>query len=61
MLQGGGSSFEDIRELRYEEGLMKLIDINNIPDPDSVGGFLSQDGQWTYRAFGIKRVRRSKG
>jgi hypothetical protein len=35
MLQGGGRSFEDIRELKYEEGLMKLIDIDNIPDPDS--------------------------
>ncbi len=26
MLQGGGRSFEDLRELKSDEGLMKLID-----------------------------------
>jgi hypothetical protein len=44
MLQGGGRSFEDIRELKYEEGLMKLIDIDNIPDPDSAGDWCRRMG-----------------
>ena len=44
MLQGGGRSFEDIRELKHEEGLMKLIDINNIPDPDSAGDWYRRMG-----------------
>jgi len=44
MLQGGGRSFEDIRELKYEEGLMKLIDIDNIPDPDSAGDWARRMG-----------------
>ena len=44
MLQGGGRSLEDIRELRCEEGLMKLININKIPDPDSVGDWFRRMG-----------------
>ncbi len=44
MLQGGGRSLEDIRELKYEEGLMKLIDIDKIPDPDSVGDWFRRMG-----------------
>ena len=44
MLQGGGRSFEDIRELKYEEGLMKLIDIDNVPDPDSAGDWCRRMG-----------------
>ena len=44
MLQGGGRSLEDIRELRYEEKLMKLIAIGNIPDPDTVGDWLRRMG-----------------
>jgi len=30
MMQGGGRSFEDIRELKYEKGLLKLINIDNL-------------------------------
>jgi len=60
MLQGGGRSFEDIRELKYEEGLMKLIDIDNIPDPDSVGDWARrmgnlQTGQRGLNGLGVVR------
>ncbi len=34
MFQGGGRSFEDLRELKSDEGLMKLIEYSNMPDPD---------------------------
>ena len=44
MLQGGGRSFEDIRELKYEEGLMKLIHIDKVPDPDSAGDWCRRMG-----------------
>ncbi len=54
MLQGGGRSFEDIRELKYEENLMKLIDINNIPDPDSVGDWCRRMGRGESGGQGIK-------
>src|SRR4030043_2479251 len=54
MLQGGGRSFEDIRELKHEEGLMKLIDINNIPDPDSVGDWCRRMGNLQTGQLGLK-------
>ena len=37
MLQGGGRSLEDLRELSHEEGLMKLIGCDEIAGPDTVG------------------------
>ena len=45
MLQGRGRSLEDIRELEYEEGLMKLIGIDNIPNPDTIGDWLKRMGE----------------
>lgn len=44
MLQGGGRSLEDIRELEYEEGLMKLIRSDTVPDPDTAGDWLRRMG-----------------
>jgi hypothetical protein len=44
MLQAGGSSLEDIRELNNEEGLMKLIGRNILPNPDTVGDWLRRIG-----------------
>ena len=44
MLQGGGRSLEDLRELKDEEGLMKLIGRDEIPEPDTVGDWLRRMG-----------------
>jgi hypothetical protein len=44
MLQGGGRSLEDLRELKNEEGLMKLIGHNEIPESDTVGDWLRRMG-----------------
>jgi hypothetical protein len=44
MLQGGGRSLEDLRELKNEEGLMKLIDREEIPEPDTAGDWLRKMG-----------------
>ena len=44
MLQGGGRALEDLRELRSEEGLMKLIGRDKIPEPDSAGDWLRRMG-----------------
>jgi hypothetical protein len=54
MLQGGGRSLEDIRELKYEEGLMKLIGIDKIPDPDSVGYWVRRMGNLQTGQLGLK-------
>jgi hypothetical protein len=44
MLQGGGRSLEDLRELKNDEGLMKLIGRDEIPGPDMVGDWLRRTG-----------------
>lgn len=44
MLEGGGSRLEDIRELEHEEGLMKIIERDNIPSPDATGDWLRRMG-----------------
>ncbi len=44
MLQGGGRSFEDLRELKQDEGLMKLIGHDAIPDPDTAGDWTRRMG-----------------
>lgn len=44
MLQGGGRSLEDLRELKNEEGLMKLIGCEEIAEPDTVGDWLRRMG-----------------
>lgn len=54
MLQGGGRSFEDLRELKYEEGLMKLIGNNKIPDPDSAGDWCRRMGDLRTGQMGLK-------
>ena len=54
MLQGGGRSLEDLRELKNEEGLMKLIGREEIPEPDTVGDWLRRTGDSTRGQEGLK-------
>ena len=44
VLQAGGQSLEDLRELEQEAGLMKLVGRDEIPDPDTVGDWLRRMG-----------------
>jgi len=44
MLQGGGRTLEDVRELRRESALLGLVDREEIPDPDTVGDWLRRMG-----------------
>jgi len=44
MLQGGGRTLEDLRELKNEEGLRKLVGHKEIPEADTVGGLVKEDG-----------------
>ena len=37
LLQAGGCHLEDIRELRQEGPLLKLVEHDEIPDPDTIG------------------------
>jgi len=62
MLQGGGRSLEDLRELKSEEGLMELIGREEIREPDTVGDWLRRmgdprGGKWDWKGwieFGIR-------
>jgi hypothetical protein len=45
MLEGGGRSLEDIRELKFEAGLMKLTGDVAIPSSDAVGDWLRRMGE----------------
>ena len=44
MLQAGGRSLEDLRELRREAGLLRLLDRAALPDPDTLGDWLRRMG-----------------
>jgi hypothetical protein len=44
MLQAGGRSLEDLRELTREAGLLRLLGQEVIPDPDTVGDWLRRMG-----------------
>lgn len=58
MLQGGGRSLEDLRELRNEEGLMKLIGRDEIPEPDTVGDWLRRMGEPNIGGPGLEGLDR---
>jgi hypothetical protein len=58
MLQGGGRSLEDLRELKNEEGLMKLIGRGEIPEPDTVGDWLRRMGDPKRGQLGLEGLDR---
>jgi hypothetical protein len=58
MLQGGGRSLEDLRELKNEEGLMKLIGRDEIPEPDTVGDWLRRKGDPKTGQLGLEGLDR---
>ena len=58
MLQGGGRSLEDLRELNNEKGLMKLIGGDEIPEPDTVGDWLRRMGDLKAGQLGLEGLDR---
>jgi len=58
MLQGGGRSLEDLRELKDEEGLMELIGRDEIPEPDTVGDWLRRMGDLKTGQLGLQGLDR---
>jgi hypothetical protein len=58
MLQGGGRSLEDLRELKDEEGLMKLMGRHQIAEPDTVGDWLRRMGDPTRGGPGLEGLDR---
>jgi len=58
MLQGGGRSLEDLRELKDEGGLMELIGREEIPGPDTVGDWLRRMGDPKSGQLGLEGLDR---
>ena len=58
MMQGGGRTLEDLRELKSEQGLMKLIGRNEIPEPDTVGDWLRRMGDHKTGEVGLRGLDR---
>jgi hypothetical protein len=58
MLEGGGRSLEDLRELKGEEGLMGLIGREEIPEPDTVGDWLRRMGDPKAGPLGLEGLDR---
>jgi len=44
MLNGGGSSLEDIREISRDSGLCEILQINKVPSSDAIGDWLRRMG-----------------
>jgi hypothetical protein len=44
MLNGGGRSLEDIRQIRMDEGLREILPLKRIPSSDAVGDWLRNRG-----------------
>jgi hypothetical protein len=58
MLQGGGRSLEDLRELKNEGGLMELMGREEIPEPDTVGDWLRRMGDPKAGQLGLEGLDR---
>lgn len=44
MLHGGGASLEDVREIKRDSGLCKLLSIKRVPSSDAIGDWLRKMG-----------------
>lgn len=58
MLEGGGRALEDLRELKAEEGLLKLLGHQEIPEPDTAGDWLRRMGEPKAGALGLDGLDR---
>jgi hypothetical protein len=58
MLEGGGRALEDLRELKAEEGLLKLLGRQEIPEPDTAGDWLRRTGDPKTGAMGFNGLDR---
>ena len=58
MLQAGGQSLEDLRELEQGAALMKLVGRDLLPDPDTVGDWLRRMGDPQIDPAGLQGLGR---
>ena len=58
MFQGGGSSLEDVRDLRRESGLCGLLGHDRLPHPSTMGDWLRRMGDPSRGACGLDGLDR---
>jgi hypothetical protein len=61
MLQAGGKTLEDLRELSHEEGLMKLMGQDQIAEPGTVGDWLRRMGDPGSGGAGLEGLDQVRG
>ena len=44
MLNGGGRSLEDVRQIRDDQGLREVLPLNRMPSSDATGDWLRRSG-----------------
>jgi hypothetical protein len=57
MLNGGGRSLEDIRQIRADEGLREILPLERIPSSDALGDWLRNMGE-NSGLYGLEKVNR---
>jgi len=57
MLNGGGRSLEDTRQIRTDEGLKEILPLKKIPSPDAFGDWLRAMGA-NGGLYGLEKVNR---
>ena len=57
MLHGGGKKLEDLREIREEEALREVLQINEIPASSTTGDWLRRMGEHEKGLPGLGKVR----
>ena len=57
MLNGGGRSLEDLRQIKEDRGLRELLDMRRVPSSDAVGDWLRRYGE-NAGLQGLARVNR---
>jgi hypothetical protein len=58
MLEGGGRALEDLREIKAEQELLKLLGVQEIPEPDTAGDWLRRMGDPKTEAEGLRGLDR---
>ena len=57
MLHGGGASLEDVREIKRDTGLCKILSIKRVPSSDAIGDWLRKMGDRN-GLYGLSEVNR---
>jgi len=58
MLHGGGTALDDLRQIRMDTGLLKLLQIEQVPSSDAAGDWLRRQGENSRGLGGLEVIER---